>query len=163
MRAALHAFAEIPVAGRRWIVLGDMLELGDAARREHEELGRLAAAGDWEGLLTVGGLAAGVADAAGAAGMEPERICRCADPQAAAAALRARAQPGDAILLKGSRGLRLERVVEALEQVWKGEGAKSEKPGRREAHKVSIGLAAATRPCKPNGDPDSLILWGSEE
>ena len=114
MRAALNAFAEEPAAGRQWLVLGDMLELGAAAEAEHRQLGAFAARGAWAGLATVGALARGIADGAEAAGFDPRRIWRCADAAEAAAVLRRQTAAGDAVLLKASRGVRLEEVLQRL-------------------------------------------------
>ena len=104
MRAALQAFARTPVSGRRWLVLGAMRELGAQARPGHVTLGQEVARGEWAGLLAVG---------ARAAGWPAERVQVCQEPAQAAALLRERTSPGDAVLLKASRGARLERVLEA--------------------------------------------------
>jgi UDP-N-acetylmuramoyl-tripeptide--D-alanyl-D-alanine ligase len=119
MRAALKTFGDMPFAGRKWLVLGGMLELGTTERQEHVALGREVAKGKWQGLIAVGPLAAMMADSAGEGGMERDRIVRCADHASAAEALQARVAAGDAVLFKASRGERIERVLEA----WGG-GAK---------------------------------------
>jgi len=114
MRAALAAFSRLPVAGRRALVLGDMLELGAAATAEHRELGRAAAAAAPALLLAVGAFATEVAAGARTAGLSPAAIATAPDAEAAAALLAAWLRPGDLLLLKGSRGVRLERVLERL-------------------------------------------------
>ncbi len=115
MRAAIGTFAQRPCAGRRWMVLGDMKELGAGAADAHRRLGEdVAGDGEWAGLLTVGPLAAGIADGALARGFDPQRIWCCTDPQCAAEVLHERLQPGDTVLLKASRGMALEVLVEAL-------------------------------------------------
>jgi UDP-N-acetylmuramoyl-tripeptide--D-alanyl-D-alanine ligase len=114
MRAALAALSRLPGAGRRALVLGDMLELGAAAPAEHRELGRAAAAAAPALLLAVGAFAAEVAGGARAAGLSPSAIATAPDAEAAAALLAAWLRPGDLLLLKGSRGVRLERVLERL-------------------------------------------------
>jgi UDP-N-acetylmuramoyl-tripeptide--D-alanyl-D-alanine ligase len=109
VRAAIEVLATLP--GRRWLVLGDMAELGDYAPAEHEGLGEFARAHGIERLYTTGPLAARAAATFGAGG-EP-----CADVPALTAALRAAlGGAGDdvRVLIKGSRFNRLERVVEAL-------------------------------------------------
>lgn len=113
MAAALRTFRETPASGRRWLVLGGMRELGDRAPAEHEALGRLVATGDWAGLVTVGELGAAIARAARDAGWPAERVLAAATPAEAVAWLRERLAPGDAVLLKGSRGERVERVLES--------------------------------------------------
>ncbi len=111
MRAALDTFRDLKVDGRKWLVLGDMLELGPRASEEHEAIGRLAAAGDGAGLFAVGPLGAHLADGAEAAGWPRERVVRCATAGEAGKALAACARAGDAALFKASRGLHLETAV----------------------------------------------------
>jgi UDP-N-acetylmuramoyl-tripeptide--D-alanyl-D-alanine ligase len=114
MAAALRTFMETPAAGRRWLVLGGMLELGDAAEDLHGELGRVVAGLPDVHLITVGELGAWIAAGAFEAGLAAARIEICDGCGVAAEFLRARLQAGDAVLLKASRGEKLERVLEAL-------------------------------------------------
>ena len=114
MQAALAAFARLPAAGRRALVLGDMLELGAAAPAEHRDLGMAAAAAAPELLLAVGAFADEVAGGARGAGLPPSAIVTAPDADAAAALLADWLRPGDLVLLKGSRGVRLERVLDRL-------------------------------------------------
>ena len=114
MRAALATFAQEPVRGRKWLVLGGMRELGAATRAEHLALGAEIARGAWAGLLAVGTLGGLFAEGAAAGGLAPGRIFKCPDCAAAAAELRRRLQPGDAVLVKASRGEKLERVIQDL-------------------------------------------------
>jgi UDP-N-acetylmuramoyl-tripeptide--D-alanyl-D-alanine ligase len=115
-QAALEVLAELP--GRRWLVLGDMAELGAHAASSHRELGRQARALGIERLYTFGPLAALAAESFGA-GAEAHT-----DINALVSAL-AGAVPGEVrLLIKGSRVNRLERLVAALS----GAGA------AREAH-----------------------------
>lgn len=116
MRAAADAFALMPVAGRRWLVLGGMLELGATEEEEHRSLGRYLATGPWAGLVGVGPRGAWIADGAHEASRNAWPVGRCADPAAAAAWVRAQLRPGDAVLLKASRGEKLERVLDELKQ-----------------------------------------------
>ncbi len=107
MRAAIDDLAaEAP--GRRVAVLGDMLELGPDAPRMHRELGAHAAGAGVALLLAVGPLAAEIA-----AGFDGESRC-VADAPAAAELLGELLRNGDTVLVKGSRGVGLERVVAAL-------------------------------------------------
>lgn len=114
MAAALRTFRSTRCEGRKWLVLGEMRELGDLAESAHDAIGESVADGPWEGLVAVGRLAARMADRACAAGFPADRVERVADAEAAAAAVRPRLRPGDAVLIKASRGVRLERVAEAL-------------------------------------------------
>jgi UDP-N-acetylmuramoyl-tripeptide--D-alanyl-D-alanine ligase len=111
MRAALDdlkATAERTASTRRVAVLGDMLELGPGAAAYHEEIGAYAATAGVDVLVTVGPLAAAMA-----AGF-PGEAHAAADAQEAASIARELLLPGDAVLVKASRGVRLERVCAAL-------------------------------------------------
>ncbi len=110
MSAALEAFGSMKVAGRKWLVLGGMLELGVADRDLHEQLGGRIGAGDWAGLIAVGAHGSWIAEGARKAGLIDGRIVLCSDNAAAAMALFERATENDAVLLKGSRGMHLEEV-----------------------------------------------------
>jgi UDP-N-acetylmuramoyl-tripeptide--D-alanyl-D-alanine ligase len=107
MRAAIDDLAETAPA-RRVAVLGDMLELGAQAPRFHREIGEHAAARGVELLVTVGPLAAEMG-----ASFKGEAHS-VADAAAAAELLAPLLRPGDWVLVKGSRGVGLERVAEAL-------------------------------------------------
>jgi UDP-N-acetylmuramoyl-tripeptide--D-alanyl-D-alanine ligase len=112
LRAALDALRDAGPGGRMWVVFGDMLELGAASDRAHEDAGRWIAALPACGLATAGAAARDTAAAAAAAGC-PD-VAACATPEEAAARLAGRLAPGDRVLVKGSRGMRMERAVEAL-------------------------------------------------
>jgi UDP-N-acetylmuramoyl-tripeptide--D-alanyl-D-alanine ligase len=105
-RAALEVLSELP--GRRWLVLGDMAELGSFADSSHREIGELAQTLGIERLYTFGNLAALAAEAFGP-GAE-----RFGDVAALTQALSASLAPDVRLLIKGSRVNRLERVVDAL-------------------------------------------------
>jgi UDP-N-acetylmuramoyl-tripeptide--D-alanyl-D-alanine ligase len=106
MRAALDDLAA-SAPGRRVAVLGDMLELGPDERRFHAELGEQARAAGVEVLVTVGPLAAAAAAAFGG----ENAVATAAE---AAALLPHLLEPGDTVLVKGSRGVGLEVVADAL-------------------------------------------------
>jgi UDP-N-acetylmuramoyl-tripeptide--D-alanyl-D-alanine ligase len=114
MRAAIRAFHEQPGGGARWLILGGMLELGRAEEEEHLELGAFAAGYDWAGLITVGELGDLIAAGAENAGLDVRRIFRCTDAGEVPAVAGERFQNGDSVLLKASRGIGLERIIEAL-------------------------------------------------
>jgi UDP-N-acetylmuramoyl-tripeptide--D-alanyl-D-alanine ligase len=113
MNAALAALAAAAGGAHRFAILGDMLELGPGAEAAHRALGRAAGEG-LAGLAAVGALAPVVVDEARTAGLPAERAVVAVSPEAAAAALAPWTAAGDWILVKASRGLRLERAVEAL-------------------------------------------------
>ncbi len=112
MASVLATLGATETAGRRVLVMGDMLELGRDAVSLHKEAGRLAAAAGVRLMFAVGKLAQAAAEAARRSGV-PE-IHGHADAVGAARDLPECLLPGDLVLIKGSRGLRLERVVEAV-------------------------------------------------
>jgi UDP-N-acetylmuramoyl-tripeptide--D-alanyl-D-alanine ligase len=113
MRAALEALVEVTPRGRQRIaVLGDMLELGPESDRLHAEAGAYAAE-RVDFLVTVGDKAAHIG-AGARPRLDAARIFHAADVAAAAERVRAVSGPGDVILVKASRGMRLERVIDAL-------------------------------------------------
>jgi UDP-N-acetylmuramoyl-tripeptide--D-alanyl-D-alanine ligase len=112
--AALRAFAELAGgAARRVTVLGDMLELGEESGALHAEVGRAAAAAGAGLMVFVGEASAHGAAEAGRAGAG-EVIHVPALDEAGVARIAAALRPGDVILLKGSRGSRMERLLQAL-------------------------------------------------
>lgn len=118
MAAALRTFGEMPVAGRRWLVLGTMRELGKESRSFHVALGQQAAAVPNAMLLVAGRWAEATAEGARLGGLPEDRLFVCSDVGAAAARLSAGTQSGDAVLLKASRGDALERVL----AIWRKSG-----------------------------------------
>ncbi|MFL6076100.1 MAG: UDP-N-acetylmuramoyl-tripeptide--D-alanyl-D-alanine ligase [Mycobacteriales bacterium] len=107
MRAALRALATIGAGRRRWAVLGHMAELGDTSEAEHESLGRFAAETGIERVLAVG------EDTAGIVRGDP-RAEAVPDAAAALDLLRRELAPGDVVLVKASRAIKLERLALAL-------------------------------------------------
>jgi UDP-N-acetylmuramoyl-tripeptide--D-alanyl-D-alanine ligase len=112
MRAALETVAVRRGAGRLVVVLGDMLELGGIAEDAHRELGREVVAAGAHELVGVGRLALLAVEAAREAGITEARHATTFEDTVAH--LLKRLVPGDTVLVKGSRGMRLERVVDAL-------------------------------------------------
>lgn len=115
VQTMLEALAATPATGRRVAMLGEMLELGRDARALHETCGRAAQAAGVDLLVAVGGDAAdGFITGAVAAGLQREKTLRYPDSSSAGAAVLARVQPGDLVLVKGSRGTRMDVVADAL-------------------------------------------------
>ena len=114
MKAALKTLAQAQCRGRRVAVLGDMFELGRHGVREHRLLGKAAAQASLERLYLLGAQAATVRRGALAGGMRAERIIIGADHEDLARQLCAFARRGDWLLFKGSRGMKMEKVLEAL-------------------------------------------------
>jgi UDP-N-acetylmuramoyl-tripeptide--D-alanyl-D-alanine ligase len=104
--AAIDTLAAEP--GETWLVLGDMRELGGQGRELHAQVGAHARARGIARLFTVGPLAQAASEAFGAG------AAHFADQPALAAALAAEVRPGVRMLVKGSRGSAMERVVRAL-------------------------------------------------
>jgi murE/murF fusion protein len=118
MRAGLSTLGQ-QGEGRRMALLGDMLELGPTSGRAHREIGNFAAACALDYLALVGEFASETASGAGEAGMESQRIRIFKEKRDAASWIEAlvagkQLQSGDWLLVKGSRGMRLEAVVEYL-------------------------------------------------
>jgi len=110
--AALNLLNELE--GRRVAVLGDMLELGSYEETGHRLVGRRAReVADL--LVTVGVRARLIADEAREAGLPADAVVELDDSEQALAFLRLNIRRGDVVLLKGSRGVKLDRIVPALE------------------------------------------------
>ena len=109
--AALDLLSELP--GRHIAVLGEMLELGETAEREHRRVGAHAA-GVVDELVVVGSGAGGIADGAIEAGLDAAHVVAIADRDEALATLLGRLQDGDSVLVKASRGAALDLLVERL-------------------------------------------------
>jgi UDP-N-acetylmuramoyl-tripeptide--D-alanyl-D-alanine ligase len=114
MEVAMRLLAEISERSRRFVVVGDMGELGDTARAAHRQTGRLAAELGIDFLFAVGERADDVAAGARDAGMAPERIRIGRDCDDVAGELNTLLAGDDCVLVKGSRAMRMERVVEFL-------------------------------------------------
>ena len=108
----VHSLAGIP-AHRRIVVAGEMLELGPAAESLHRDAGTNMAQAGIDFVVGVRGLAEAVVEGAKRAGIRAEFV---ATPEEAGEWLRREIKPGDVVLLKASRGVRLERALD----VWTG-------------------------------------------
>ena len=113
MEAALIALSAEP-AVRRIAVLGDMWELGVEEARYHREVGAAAARARVDWLVAVGKNADEMAAGALGAGIRGEIVSRCSSANEAADLLAERLRDHDVVLVKGSRGARMETVVERL-------------------------------------------------
>jgi UDP-N-acetylmuramoyl-tripeptide--D-alanyl-D-alanine ligase len=111
--AALNLLAELD--GRRIVVLGDMLELGEIEEESHRVVGRrVAEVADL--LISVGQRARWIADEARLSGMGTGQITTLNSNAEAIALLSGMMRSGDTVLIKGSRGVAMEVIVEALQQ-----------------------------------------------
>jgi UDP-N-acetylmuramoyl-tripeptide--D-alanyl-D-alanine ligase len=100
-------------ARRRILVAGEMLELGATAEALHRESGRRAAEKKIDVVIGVRGLAQALAEAACGAGIQAQFL---ETPEQAGEWLARELRPGDAVLLKASRGVKLERALEVLRE-----------------------------------------------
>ncbi|HEX9185596.1 MAG TPA: UDP-N-acetylmuramoyl-tripeptide--D-alanyl-D-alanine ligase [Vicinamibacteria bacterium] len=112
LESAVVALCLVP-GRRRVAILGDMLELGPSGEALHRAAGR-SLAGRVDAVLGVGALAAAIVEGAREAGMAEGAVHHVPAAADAVAALPAFVEPGDAVLVKASRGMRLETVVDAL-------------------------------------------------
>jgi UDP-N-acetylmuramoyl-tripeptide--D-alanyl-D-alanine ligase len=110
--AAVDTLAAMP-ASRRIVVAGEMLELGQSGEQLHRECGRYMAGSKVDFLVGVRGLAKPMVDAAREAGMKAEFV---ATPEEAGEWLARETRDGDVVLLKASRGVKLEKALEAWKQ-----------------------------------------------
>ncbi|HLD48284.1 MAG TPA: UDP-N-acetylmuramoyl-tripeptide--D-alanyl-D-alanine ligase [Desulfobaccales bacterium] len=115
MAMALSTLMELRDRGRAVAALGDMLELGNGAAADHRALGRLAARLGLDLLVTYGTLRQEVADGAMEAGLAPDRIFPVESRAEGARILRELLAPGDWLLVKGSRSMHMEGLIDRLE------------------------------------------------
>ena len=112
LKAAIELFRSYPPKGRKILVLGDMLELGPQANAFHREAGQQIAGYAFDLVLAVGSLAGRFAEEAVVSGFAKEKIKTFPSSIEAGEYLKSQLKPQDTILLKGSRGMKMERVME---------------------------------------------------
>jgi len=110
LKSMIDALVSVP-AGRHVVVAGEMLELGPAGESLHHECGRFMALKGVKRLIGVRGLAEAMVRAAAAEGVDAVFV---ATPEEAGERIASELRPGDAVLMKASRGVRLERALEIL-------------------------------------------------
>lgn len=114
MLEALKTLAQYPCAGRRFLIIGAMLELGELAESAHAQLGTEVADQPIDYLVAVGELPALAAQSAADSGMDRNRIVSVDKRQDAVAFLKKNIRSGDCLLVKGSRGSKMEEVIDGL-------------------------------------------------
>ena len=116
MRAALRALVALSgdASRRTWAVLGNMAELGDRAAEIHDEVGRLAVELDVSQLVVIGERASGIHAGAMTARPGGEGVSAVTSLEDAFALLSSRLEPGDVVLVKGSRAAGLDRLAALL-------------------------------------------------
>jgi UDP-N-acetylmuramoyl-tripeptide--D-alanyl-D-alanine ligase len=114
LRAAVEAFMEMPLEGRRWLVLGDMLELGEMAGELHGEAGVFCGRAGVDGIITLGEETVELNRTAAEQRRAPGIISHFLDVVNLATHLDSLLYEGDGVLVKGSRGMRMEAVIEEI-------------------------------------------------
>jgi len=112
-RVALDILRDVPVSEKasKFAVLGDMLELGSISEEEHKKIGKYAVSSGIGYLVTVGSRSRAIAHGAEEAGLNKDNIYNFSDSAAAGKFIQERIGKGDLILVKGSQGVRMEKVV----------------------------------------------------
>jgi len=114
MKAAVQLLAQTGAKRKKIAVLGDMLELGPNAAQMHEDVGGFVARHGIDQLVACGQLGRSLAKGAKQAGLDQAHILEVPDARAASAAIKTVVKPGDTVLIKASRGMKLELVADAL-------------------------------------------------
>lgn len=114
MRAAIETLADMQTSGSRIAVLGDMAELGSLTELAHFRIGEEVARLPIDALITVGKRAQRISDGARAEGMDADRIHPFDSVEDAACCLSEQLVPGDVVLVKASRVMGLERIIEGI-------------------------------------------------
>jgi UDP-N-acetylmuramoyl-tripeptide--D-alanyl-D-alanine ligase len=122
MRAALRSFLHESNEGRKVVVCGDMLELGEHAPRLHREIGAELAAAEVDTLVAVGQTARHVVEGWHTRALPSQSALYFESAEDAWSPLWWELRPGDAVLLKGSRRMRLETITERIAEHLGGEG-----------------------------------------
>jgi len=115
MRAATEALVSWQGAGRKIAVIGDMLELGEATVSEHKELGEFIGGAGVDVLIVLGQFAQHVAEGAAEGGLTADAVKVGGDHAEVARLLAEASASGDVILVKGSRGAAMEKVLEKFD------------------------------------------------
>jgi UDP-N-acetylmuramoyl-tripeptide--D-alanyl-D-alanine ligase len=111
---ALQLLGELPWSGRRVAVLGDMLELGEFSQQEHYDIGRKHVDANCDLLITVGPEAEQISEGAMECGMPADMVVHAQSIPLLKRRMNILFAPGDLVLVKGSRGMHLEKVVDML-------------------------------------------------
>ena len=114
MEAAINVLKDVGQNSRKIAVLGDMLEMGGWADKAHFEIGKLAFSKNINYIITVGNKAEKIAEGALESGANPEKIKAFQNNSQAWEFLRKLVAPGDVILVKGSRSMKMEEIVNKL-------------------------------------------------
>ena len=114
MEAAIKEFSIADFPGEKFLVVGDMLELGEASEEGHRHIGRLVASESIDCLITVGTESKFIFYEAVLSGMPRGRVYHCENFDEVAFILDDELKSGDCVMIKGSRGMKMENVVERI-------------------------------------------------
>ncbi len=116
MKAACQSLQDWSGSGKRIVVMGDMLELGAETKRYHQEVGELIAALKIDLLFVCGKQAGAVVQGALSGQFSPDNIVQAVDVQGLQENVLSQLEPGDVVLVKGSRGMQMERLITYLKK-----------------------------------------------
>ncbi|MFH1853827.1 MAG: UDP-N-acetylmuramoyl-tripeptide--D-alanyl-D-alanine ligase [Candidatus Omnitrophota bacterium] len=122
MRQAIESLKDMTTKGRKILVAGDMLELGNLSGRFHHLVGRQAAESGIDLIVAVGKLAEHISNGAQEAGMSGKKIKMCNITKEACATVLQLIKKGDTVLVKGSRAMKMEQIVNELEAQFTSSG-----------------------------------------
>lgn len=114
VKAGLLGFKDTPATGRRILILGDMLELGERAEKFHRELGNSLSEYEFSLAIIVGEWSGAVIEGARQAGVAIDKLCSFKNSAEAAAGISELVRAGDVVYVKGSRGVELEKIIENI-------------------------------------------------
>ncbi|MFO7916256.1 MAG: UDP-N-acetylmuramoyl-tripeptide--D-alanyl-D-alanine ligase [Candidatus Krumholzibacteriales bacterium] len=117
LKSSIEGFMEMPVSGRRWLVLGDMLELGEASGELHRQMGEFCGKAGVYGLVTLGEDTVFISREAAGGSKAPEKISHFVNIDKLSHFLNGLLENGDAVLVKGSRDMGMWRVIDGIEKL----------------------------------------------
>ncbi|HPS20024.1 MAG TPA: UDP-N-acetylmuramoyl-tripeptide--D-alanyl-D-alanine ligase [Candidatus Omnitrophota bacterium] len=112
--SAIETLSDIKTKGKKWVIAGNMLELGGQSADFHRKLGMRIAARKFDMLVTLGDIAADIAQGALSAGMDEKKVYMKNGHAEIYEHIKRTAEPGDVILLKGSRGAKMEEILKCF-------------------------------------------------
>lgn len=119
MERAVETLSHLNKKGRSFMVVGDMLELGDSAEDAHRKIGKLIAGKSIDFLIAVGEMAAFIGEEALKNKMREKNVFLCKTVDEAVERIDKELKSGDIVLVKGSRSTRMDRVIEKLRKTRK--------------------------------------------
>lgn len=120
VKAAIDYLIDISNNRRKVVILGDMLELGEYTVKSHEEIGEYCHLSGIDLLIAYGDYSKHIVDSAVSSGMRPGDVFYYQNKQELLRSLKTIVKPGDVILVKGSRGMKMDEIVDYLEEKYDG-------------------------------------------